>query len=559
MQFINRAFHDAQGKLFEIQSVGRDTTERVEAETSRVRTLQLLREVLASLDEAVLVVNERTGAITECNRTAERVFGFSREELIGATIERLHESAESFGEFVKESSHQLERSDHFELEFRMKRKGGELFPAEYHGRPIRIEPELGSVIGVVRDLSERKAAERERRDLQAQLLQAQTMEAVGRLAGGVAHEFNNMLSVITGYSELAREALGPDHPVRGDVEQIGIAAGRSAALTRQLLAFARKQTVSPRPLDLGQSSVELERMMRRLVGEEVDLVIEPGPGLWPVNLDPAQLDQILANLVVNCRDAISGTGRITIGTANVALDRGFCDAHAGCRPGEYVRLTVTDDGCGMDRSTLDKLFEPFFTTKPVGQGTGLGLATVYGIVKQNHGHVYVSSELERGTTVRILFPRHQAEGRPQTAGARELADGGDETILVVEDEPEILTLCEIVLVRRGYSVLRAGSPGEAISLVEKHAGPIDLLVTDVVMPTMNGRELKEVLERRRPGLEVLYMSGYTADLIEERGILPARVHFLQKPFSPAEFVRIVRDLLDRRDRAGGAPPQVTEG
>jgi signal transduction histidine kinase len=395
------------------------------------------------------------------------------------------------------------------------------------------------------ELAERKRAEEEREKLQAQLFQAQKIESVGRLAGGVAHDFNNMLGVILGYTELALQGLSPDSPLYESLMEIGKAARRSAELTRQLLAFARKQTIDPEVLDLDGTIEGMLKMLKRLIGEDIDLVWRPGPGLWPVKMDPVQVDQILANLCVNARDAITGTGRIIIETENVALDKEYCAGQAGAVPGDYVQLAVTDDGCGMDQETRSKLFEPFFTTKEVGKGTGLGLATVYGIVRQNNGFIRVDSEPGKGSTFRICLPRHRAaNGRTRQEGRPLGTMGGQETILLVEDEPAILKLAARMLGRQGYTVLAAATPGEALRLAREHGGGIDLLMTDVVMPEMNGRDLARKLIASYPGLKCLFMSGYTANVIAHHGVLDADVHFIQKPFSMQDLAARVRQVLE---------------
>ncbi|MCF8038289.1 MAG: transporter substrate-binding domain-containing protein [Desulfohalobiaceae bacterium] len=387
--------------------------------------------------------------------------------------------------------------------------------------------------------------EAERGKLQFQLLQAQKMESVGRLAGGVAHDYNNMLGVISGYAELALVKIAPDDPLQADLQEILSAARRSADITRQLLAFARQQTIDPRVLDLNETVESMLKMLRRLIGEDIDLSWEPGPGLWSVKMDPSQLDQILANLCVNARDAISDVGKITIETDNIHLDEAYCADHAGFIPGDFVRLAVSDDGRGMDKETLDYIFEPFFTTKDLGQGTGLGLATVYGIVKQNHGFINVYSEPGQGTTFRIYLPRYaEANTQVEADVPGKIPAANAETVLIVEDEPSILKLAKTMLQQLGYSVLETTSPKEALHLAKKHSGEIHLLISDVVMPEMNGRDLAEKLQTDYPKLKVLFMSGYTANVIAHRGVLDAGVHFIQKPFSSRELAVKAREALE---------------
>ncbi len=404
---------------------------------------------------------------------------------------------------------------------------------------------LERIWGVQRDITDSKRAEEEKTKLEAQLQQAQKMESVGRLAGGVAHDFNNMLGVILGHAEMAMESVDPAQPLYADLEEIRKAAERSADLTRQLLVFARRQTVAPRVLDLNETVAGMLKMLQRMIGENIRLDWLPEAELWPVRIDPSQIDQILANLCVNARDAIADVGRISIETGNSVFDEAYCADHAGITPGEYVRLAVSDDGCGMGRETLSHLFEPFFTTKGIGEGTGLGLATVYGAVKQNNGFINTYSEPGIGTTFTIYLPRHAGRVlRAPAAAAAEPAVRGHETILLVEDEPAILELTRKMLEKHGFTVLTAGAPGEAIRIARERAGEIHLLMTDVVMPEMNGRELAKNLLALYPEIKRLFMSGYTADVIAHRGVLDEGVRFIQKPFSTQTLVAKVREVLD---------------
>jgi nitrogen-specific signal transduction histidine kinase/CheY-like chemotaxis protein len=394
------------------------------------------------------------------------------------------------------------------------------------------------------DLTERKQAEERRAKLESQLQQAQKMESVGRLAGGVAHDFNNMLAVILGYTELAIEETKPGLPLHDHLVEIRKAANRSADLTRQLLAFARKQIITPRVLNLNEALAGMMNMLQRLIGEDIVLTWLPTPGLWPVKADPSQLDQILANLCVNARDAIVGVGKLSIETGNSTIEDDDCAAHGEVAPGDYVGLIVTDDGCGMSQETLSHLFEPFFTTKPLGVGTGLGLATVYGIVKQNHGFIQVSSEPGQGSRFTIYLPRHVGTTEPGGGSTAKSAPRGHETILVVEDDPDILLLTTRMLKRMGYTLLAANAPSEAMRLGREHAGAIHLLLTDVIMPEMNGRDLANNLKALYPGLKRLFMSGYTANLLAPSGVLEEGLSFLQKPFTLRDLAAKVREVLD---------------
>lgn len=407
-----------------------------------------------------------------------------------------------------------------------------------NGKPVKV-------LGVIQDITDMKAKEIENSELTIQLQQAQRMESVGRLAGGVAHDFNNMLGVILGHTEFAMEMLTPGDPMMSDLVEIRSAAKRSANLTQQLLAFARKQTITPKLLDLNEVLSSMLTMLRRLIGEDIALGWKPEKDLWTVKMDPTQVDQILANLCVNARDAISGIGNITIHTRNVSLDASFVEQHSGFSPGDYVLLAVSDDGAGMDEDTLEKLFEPFYTTKPTGEGTGLGLATVYGAIKQNGGYIDVISEPGKGATFNIYLPRFIGSSR--SGRQNSLTDPlprGDETILLVEDEEAMLGLTKKVLEKLGYTVLAANSPKAAIKLMQEHSENIDLLITDVIMPEMNGRDLADYIAGHYPGIKQLFMSGYTADVIAQRGVLEEGMNLIEKPFSSTVLATRVRDILD---------------
>ena len=388
-------------------------------------------------------------------------------------------------------------------------------------------------------------SERERRALQDQLNQAQKMEVVGRLAGGVAHDYHNMLGVILGFTEMALSKVDVGDPLHTDLLQILKAARRSADLTRQLLAFARKQTIAPRLLDLNATVESMLKMLRRLIGEDIDLAWLPTSDLGLVKMDPAQVDQVLANLCVNARDAIAGIGKVTIETQNVTIDQAYCARHLDAIPGDYVLLAVSDDGCGMPPEVLEKIFEPFYTTKGVGQGTGLGLATVYGIVRQNGGFINVYSEPGKGSVFKIYLPRQPGESeRAKKERFEEIPRGRRETVLLVEDEAAMLQMGQMMLERLGYQVLAANRPSQAIRLAEQHAAGIDLLITDVVMPEMRGHELALQLQAMNPKMKVMFISGYTANAIVHRGELEPGVHFLQKPFSMMDLATQVRSVLD---------------
>jgi signal transduction histidine kinase/CheY-like chemotaxis protein len=387
----------------------------------------------------------------------------------------------------------------------------------------------------------------EKTQLEEQYRQTQKMEAIGQLAGGVAHDFNNMLGVILGYAELALTEVDQSHPLYNKLKEIEKAALRSADITRQLLAFARKQTIEPKVLNLNETVEGMLKMLRRLIGEDINLTWQPGDDLWPVKVDPAQIDLVLVNLCINGRDAIAGIGRMTVQTENSILSEEYCAAHTECVPGEYVRMTVTDSGCGIDKLTLSQIFEPFFTTKGVGEGTGLGLATVFGAVRQNNGFINVSSGLGLGTSFTIYLPRYHGDTKQAD---KELAPPpvmrGKATILLVEDEAAILSMTMAMLKKLGYAVLPAGSPEEAIRRAADFFGEIDMLMTDVIMPGLNGRDLADLLLEDYPQMRCLFMSGYTADIISNHEVLDKDVYFLQKPFAKKDLAVKLRQVLENK-------------
>ena len=523
-----------------------DVSDQKRAEKTLQESEIRFRELFHNMTSGVAVYEAREDgadfAFKDINPAGLAIDGVKREEVIGRPVTEVFPGIREMGLLEV---------------FRRVWKTGvaEQYPAAlyadgrishwYENRVYKLPS--GEIVAVYDNVTAQKQAEEAREKLQAQLSQAQKMESVGRLAGGVAHDFNNMLGVILGHAEMALETTGPDQPIHADLQEIRKAAERSADLTRQLLAFARKQTIATKVLDLNETVEGMLKMLRRLIGENIALDWRPGRDLWPVKMDPGQIDQILANLCVNARDALGAGGKITIETGTRAFDESEARRHPGIAPGDYAQLTVSDNGCGMDRETLNNLFEPFFTTKAVGKGTGLGLATVYGAVKQNHGYIDVDSEPGRGTTFRIYLPRHadKAGAGSNTRPAAPAAPG-KETVLLVEDEPAILNIGKTMLERLGYHVLGAATPGEAIRAAEDHSGEIHLLMTDVVMPEMNGRDLAKNLLSIYPNLKRLFMSGYTADVIAHHGVLHEGVDFIQKPFSMNELSAKVRQALDNK-------------
>lgn len=405
------------------------------------------------------------------------------------------------------------------------------------------------LVGLINDITEHLQSEREKESLTDQLRQSQKMEAVGRLAGGVAHDFNNLLMVILGNIEMCQEQVGKDSAIREQLDEAMNAARRSVDITKQLLAFARKQTVQPKVLDLNDTIGDMLRLLQRLIGEDIRLTWRPAANLWNVKIDPTQINQILANLSVNARDAITNVGEIILETHNVRIDADYCAQHAEATPGAYVMLLFSDDGCGMDAETLAKVFEPFFTTKKVGQGTGLGLATVYGIVKQNQGFVNLYSELGKGTTFRIYLPStNAAVEEPLSANEKAEPQGHGETVLLVEDSKSVRTMCEIYLKALGYDVLSAESTTKAQEMARHEGQHIHLVLTDIVMPEMDGRQLAQRICELQPKAKVLFMSGYPVDVIARHGLLEPDIAFISKPFSRRQLAEKMDEVLKGKCR-----------
>jgi PAS domain S-box-containing protein len=505
-----------------------------------------LHEVFNSVENIPVQGYDRNRRVIFWNRASESVYGYSLDEALGKHLEDLivpDEMRQGVIEGIAEWQENGVRIPAAELTLKNKKNE----PVFVYSDHVMITNQNGEkeLFCIDLDLSELKRLEKEKALVEKQYQQAQKMESIGRLAGGVAHDFNNMLSVIIGYTELAMKKTGPSAKMYPDLRQILSAAERSAGITRQLLAFARKQTIKPKVLDLNNIVGSMLKMIRRLIGEDIDLSWQPEKRMCPIEIDPSQLEQIIINLCVNARDAISGVGKVAIGTNTVIIDRDYSNEHIGFIPGEFVVLSVSDSGCGMDKPTLENIFEPFFTTKGENQGTGLGLATVYGIIKQNNGFINVYSEPGDGTTFKLYFPRHagtsvKIEAEPTTVNYT----SRNEVVLLVEDEPEVKEMSMAMLEELGYKVFAEGSPNDAIQLAEEHAGTFDLLITDVVMPGMNGRELERCLRTLYPDIKVLFMSGYTADVIAHRGVLDDGVQFIQKPFLLNDLGTKIREIMD---------------
>lgn len=533
---------NTDGQPLMMSGTHQDITNRKRAEVALRESEERFQKAFIASPAPLVIAEIDTGRIIDVNDRWIRMIGYDRQEQIGRTStelgmwmnpgvrDRFVRKLEVHGRFKNEP-----------VEFR--NKTGRTVHALWSAELVTMAGKK-VILGMLYDESERKAHEKERAKLQQQLTQAQKMESIGRLAGGVAHDYNNMLSIIVGYTEMLMEKVRPENPLHADLIGILKAAQRSSDITRQLLAFARKQTIDPKVIDLNAVVESMLRMLRRLIGEDIDLAWLPARRLWTVKIDPSQIDQILANLCVNARDAIGGVGKVTIETANISIDSAYCEIHQGFMPGDFLMLAVSDNGRGMDEEIREKIFEPFFSTKGLTEGTGLGLATVYGIVKQNNGFINVYSEPGKGTIFKIYLPRHIGDVPRMIAANRTLTPKGNgETLLLVEDEPSILQMAEIMLKRIGYEVLSAGTPSQALAIAKKQAGNIDLLMTDVVMPEMSGRHLAQEIHSLCPKARTLFMSGYTANVIAHNGVLDEGVNFIQKPFSLHELGEKVAAVL----------------
>jgi PAS domain S-box-containing protein len=531
---VERELREAEGR----RTLRRAEREREEALQGLRRSERLFHDLFESAPDATVII-EAQGMIRAASRQTARLFGYEREKLNGQPVEVLVSAPARAAlrqlreEFVKSPVPRLMGAD--EQSLLALRKDGSTFPVEISLSPMTTEP--GVVIAAIRDITDR-------RRLEEHLRQAQKIEAVGRLAGGIAHDFNNILGVILGQSQIMLRGMPPDHPLRARVEQILSASERAAGLTRQLLAFSRKQVFEMRVLDLNEIVEGLKSMLGRLLGEDVELTFRRGQDLGRIRADPTQIEQILMNLAVNARDAMPGGGRLAVETSDAEMDEDYARIHAGAVAGRYVCLAVSDTGQGMTREVQARVFEPFFTTKEPGKGTGLGLSTVYGIVKQSDGFIYVYSEPGQGTTFKIYLPRVEAAADRPVALAP--ATGGTETVLLVEDEESLRELIGEILEANGYEVLVAEDPAKAIEAAERHQGVIHLLLTDVVMPGMNGRELALRVKERRPAIRVLYMSGYTEDTIAHRGVLETGALLISKPFTQDALTRKLREALGPR-------------
>lgn len=537
---IKTPMRNAKGEIVGILGVARDITARKEADNSLRQSEEKFRALFEYSPEAVFLTTT-DGRIEAANPAACNMFGWSEQEFPKMTRSSVLDKDDP--RLAKGLEERRRTGLVRNLELTAISKDGTHFPVEVDSVIFSQDGKQSFVI--MRDIRRRKQEEQARLELERQLHQAQKIESIGQLAGGVAHDFNNMLGVILGHAEMALMKADPSSPLISDLEEIGTAANRSADLTRQLLTFARKQVIAPKVLDLNEVVAGTLKMLQRLIGENIQLSWIPAANLWPVKIDPSQLDQILANLCVNARDAIAGIGKISIKTENRTIDKSTTSALPyDVVPGDYVRLSVSDDGCGMDKQVQAHIFEPFYTTKEVGSGTGLGLATVYGAVKQNHGFLTVYSEPGLGAVFNIYLPRTSNAVEAKQEAVEKPILRGTETVLLVEDDEMVLRMVTTMLEESGYTVLSAATTKLAQSFAREHSGPIHLLISDMIMPAMNGRELSIRLQALRPEMKVLFLSGYTAEIITKQGVIKDGAHFLQKPFSLEALTAKVRQVLD---------------
>ncbi len=511
-----------------------------------LETRRLAREFYQTMIQAspvAIVLLDRSGRVQLWNPAAEQIFGWLRTEVQDRVpsifIDNQQDAARSLFDRA------LRGESFINVEVCGKKKDGAIIDIQVSAAPLRdANGMVTHIVGVVSDITARKQAEAEKKKILTELFQAQKMESLGRLVGGVAHDFNNMLLVIRGYCDMMMDKLHPGDPLLDDVKQIMEAERRAAGLVHQLLAFSRKQTLQPEVLNLNVHLDQMAKMLRRLIGEDIDLQISPAEDPAMVFMDPTQFDQVMINLAVNARDAMPRGGKLAIEIANVILDQKDVKHHAGVLPGPYVMISVTDTGCGMDRAVLAQIFDPFFTTKPKGKGTGLGLSTVYGIVKQSGGFILVDSEPGNGATFKIYLPQtHEKPQAKQIRSQKEEEIGAGRRVLLVEDEESLRGLLQTILSKLGFEVFAAANGGEALLQVEEQGLTPDLVITDVVMPEMSGVVLVKRLRRTLPDLKVLLMSGYLDDTVAHHGALDSNIPFIQKPFSFSEIANKIRQVL----------------
>jgi two-component system cell cycle sensor histidine kinase/response regulator CckA len=531
-----RALCDAEGEFKYFDGIVQDITERKRAEDALRESEERYRDLVENAHD-IIFSHDLEGNYTSVNRAGEQITGYTHEESLSLKI-----TDTIAPEYVNKArdmmAKELAGEEGTAYEVELLAKDGKRIAVEVNTKLILQDGVPVGVQGIARDVTERKL-------LEAQLRQSQKMEAIGQLAGGVAHDFNNLLTAINGYSGLALQRIDDNHPLKGYLEEIRKAGDRAANLTRQLLAFGRKQILQPLAINLNDVVTEMNKMLRRLIGEDIQFNAKLDPALNKIKADPGQIEQVLVNLIVNARDAMPQGGNLTIETLGVDLNEDYASRHVAVAPGRYVMLAVSDTGTGMSEDTRARIFDPFFTTKGEGKGTGLGLSTVYGIVKQSGGSIWVYSELGHGTTFKVYLPElATSPQKTEVVTVESPMPRGSETILLVEDEDVVRGLARKILEHAGYRVLEASRGEEAVRLCLERAGPIDLLLTDVVMPETSGREVADRLTELLPGLRVLFMSGYTDEAIVHHGVLDSNVEFIQKPFNPAALAMKVREVLD---------------
>lgn len=543
-----RQIQRAKGKERIILLAIEDITERRQLEElqkeSAEHTLKELEDrykiIFEGAAEGILVADMETRRFRYCNQAICEMLGYAEEELIGLGVTDIHPK-ESLDYVLAEFEAQARGDRLLAPNIPCLRKDGSVIFADIQTTSAVIDG-LECNVGFFTDVTKR-------RQIEAELRQAQKMEAIGTLAGGVAHDFNNILTTIIGNADLMLMTVDKDESLRKGIEDIKIAGKRAAALTRQLLAFSRKQIIQPKILDLNKLLAGIEKMLVRLIGEDIEILMIPESALWKIEIDPGQMEQVIMNLVVNAKDAMPIGGKLTIETSNMDLDENYFSDHGIVEkhPGSYVVLAVSDTGIGMDKGIQEHIFDPFYTTKEKGKGTGLGLSTIYGIVKQNNGFIWVYSEPGQGTTFKIYLPKVKGDVKEEEIEQTPVENlSGSETVLIVEDDDSLRKLTRTILKQKGYKILEAENGEDALRIGEEHEGRIDLMITDVVMPKMNGKETAERLQPLYPQMKVIYMSGYTDDSIVHRGVLAPRLNFLEKPFSLEGLARKVREVLDKK-------------
>ena len=532
-----RSINDENGEPLYWEGSVEDITERKRAENALRESEERYRDLVENAHD-IIYSHDLEGNYTSINKAGEAITGYTVAEALQMSLKDTVE-AEDYVKVLEMMKRKLAGENVTAYEIEIIAKDGRHIPLEVNTKYVYQNGVAVGVQGIARDVTER-------RNLEEQLRQSQKMEAIGQLAGGVAHDFNNLLTAINGYSSLALQRVDNDSPIKPYLEEVKKAGDRAANLTRQLLAFGRKQILQPLALDLNSVVSDMNKMLRRLIGEDIALMAKLAPDLKKIKADPGQVEQVLINLVVNARDAMPTGGSLTIETANVDLDQEYASRHMGIQPGKFVMLAVSDTGSGMDEATRARIFEPFFTTKAQGKGTGLGLSTVYGIVQQSGGSIWVYSELNQGTSFKVYLPelRNDVSAETVESTTNEI-ESGSETILLVEDEEIVRGLTTNILEGAGYSVIAAGGGAEAAKLCAGRNEPIDLLLTDVVMPRTSGKEVADQLTKMQPGLKVLFMSGYTDEAIVHHGVLDANVEFIQKPFTPVGLSKKIREVLDK--------------